>query len=230
MINGHNVLALIPARGGSKGLPGKNIRKFCGKPLIAWTIEAALGSKYIDRVVLSSDDDEIIAIAKAYGCDVPFVREPELALDDTPSIDVVVDAINRCPGYEWTVLLQPTSPLRLAEDIDGALNLCCSRRAPACVSVTETNQSPYWMYTMTSGQTLSPILPTVQATRRQDLPNSYALNGAVYAAQTDWLLASKQFISSGTLAYLMPSERSLDIDTKVDFMMAEFLHVNADRE
>jgi CMP-N,N'-diacetyllegionaminic acid synthase len=108
MIKEGRVLGLIPARGGSKGVLRKNIREVGGKPLIAWTIEAAQASKIIDRVVLSSEDLEIISIGQKYGCDAPFVREPQLAEDSTPSIDVVLDALNRCPGYEWVVLLQPT--------------------------------------------------------------------------------------------------------------------------
>ena len=103
MINGDRVLGVIPARGGSKGVPGKNIRCVGGKPLIAWTIEAGQASKIIDRVVLSSDDLEIISVAQKHNCDVPFVREPQLAEDTTPTIDVVLDALNRCPDYEWVV-------------------------------------------------------------------------------------------------------------------------------
>ena len=111
-------IVIIPARGGSKGVPRKNIRELAGKPLIAWTIEAAKKSKYIDRLILSSEDPEIIEVAKAFDCEVPFVRPFELAQDDTPGIEVVLDAVKRCPGYTHVLLLQPTSPFRTHKHID----------------------------------------------------------------------------------------------------------------
>lgn len=217
MINGKSIIAIIPARGGSKGLPRKNVRLLGGKPLIAWTIEAAWASRYLDRVILSSDDDEIITVAATYGCDVPFKRDPTLAADDTPSIEVVIDALERCSGYDMVVLLQPTSPLRTAEDIDKAIEQCEALNAPACVSVCETEQSPYWMYTLEHGARLLPIIPSSTFTRRQDLPSAYILNGAVYVAQTDWLFKEHTFISAATVAYVMPTARSIDIDTEDDF-------------
>ena len=128
------VLALITARGGSKGLPRKNVLLAGGKPLIAWTVEAAVSSECIDRVVLTSDDDEIMAAAMAAGCDVPFCRPAHLASDVATSLDVVLHAIDQLPGYEYVVLLQPTSPLRTAADIDAAFELMLETEAPSCVS------------------------------------------------------------------------------------------------
>src|SRR3954467_8927637 len=107
VIGDQNVIAIIPARGGSKGLPGKNIVPVCGKPLLAWTIEAAQKTRFVDRLILSSDDQAIIGVARRYGCEVPFTRDSKLAADDTPSVDVVLDALARCPGYGLVVLLQP---------------------------------------------------------------------------------------------------------------------------
>lgn len=121
-------LAIIPARGGSKGVPRKNIRNLAGKPLIAWTIEEAKKSKYINRVILSSDDNEIIEIAKNYNCEVPFVRPKNIAEDNTPGIDPVLHAIKQCPGYDYVVLLQPTSPLRTVEDIDGCIRYMLNKK------------------------------------------------------------------------------------------------------
>lgn len=216
MIGDKKVIAIIPARGGSKGLPGKNILRVGRKPLIAWTIEAAHKARYLDRVILSSDDEAIMTVAREYGCEVPFKREAQLATDDTPSLDVVFDALERCPGYDWVVVLQPTSPLRTPEDIDAALERCVALKAPACVSVCAVEQNPYWMYTLIVGNRLSPLLPPVGATRRQDLPPVYVLNGAAYVADTAWLLNSRTFLSSDTVAYEMPIERSLDIDTAAD--------------
>lgn len=222
MIQKQKVLGLITARGGSKGLPGKNIKLVNGRPLIAWSIQAAQASKYIDRLILSSDDIAIIDVAKKFGCDVPFQREPQLAEDGTPSIDVVLDALIRCPGYDWVVLLQPTSPLRTSEDIDEALEKCINLGAPAAVSVCEAKHSPYWMYTQKESR-LYPVIDAALVNRRQDLPKSYLLNGAVYVAQCAWLLKEKSFISEDTVASEMPLMRSIDIDDEHDFKCFEEL-------
>lgn len=221
MINGQTVLGLITARGGSKGLPGKNIRRVGGKPLLAWTIEAAASSRYLDRLVLSSDDDAIMDVARSYGCEVPFRRDAKLAADDTPGMDVVFDALERCPGYDWLVLLQPTSPLRTTQDIDLALELCMTSSAPSCVSVCEARQSPYWMYVLGEDSTMTPLLPTHPAVRRQDLPRVYMLNGALYVARQNWLKATREFKAKGCVAYRMPAERSIDVDTLDDLLLVE---------
>ena len=223
MINGDRVLGVIPARGGSKGVPGKNIRVVGGKPLIAWTIEAAKASKVIDRVILSSDDSEIISVAEKYSCDAPFIRHPQLAEDTTPTIDVVLDALNRCPSYEWVVLLQPTSPLRTSQDIDSAIERCVKLNAPSCVSVCLAQESPYWMFTMNQDTHLAALLPNQAVTRRQDLPPVYSLNGAIYIANAEWLKREGKILASETVAYEMPIERSLDIDTESDFLQLQFL-------
>jgi CMP-N,N'-diacetyllegionaminic acid synthase len=217
-MNADKTLALITARGGSKGLPRKNLLIACGKPLIAWTIEAAHKSKAIDRVILSSDDDEIIKTALNLGCEVPFRRPADLASDISTSMDVVMHAINELPGYDYIVLLQPTSPLRIAQDIDEAFALLKSQNAPCCVSVCESEQSPYWMYQLTSDRKLESFLTKpVELSRRQDLPPSYVLNGAIYIAQVDWLRNTRNFVAEGCIAYIMPKERSIDIDTTEDF-------------
>lgn len=218
MINGMRLLGVIPARGGSKGVPGKNIRLAGGKPLIAWTIEAAQSSKFLDRVVLSSDDQAIIAEAHKFNCDVPFIRAANLADDESRTIDVVIDVIERCPGYEWVVLLQPTSPLRTAQDIDNAIERCIELNAPSCASVCLAQESPYWMFTVDQDNHLNPLISNSGMTRRQDLPPAYSLNGAIYVAKSEWLLRERMFVSSDTIAYEMPQERSLDIDTEYDFL------------
>jgi CMP-N,N'-diacetyllegionaminic acid synthase len=215
--NAHGpVLAVIPARGGSKGLPGKNIREVGGRPLLAWTIEAARSCACIDRVILSSDDPQIIDAARRHGCDVPFVRDPVLASDTAPTIAVVLDALERCPGHEWVVLLQPTSPLRTAADIDAAFALCLELCAPACVSVSPARESPYWMYELDDEHRLRPLLDAGGASRRQDLPVVHSLNGAIYIARVDWLHRQQSFVTPETVAYTMPVERALDIDTEHD--------------
>ncbi|KJS15917.1 MAG: acylneuraminate cytidylyltransferase [Peptococcaceae bacterium BRH_c4b] len=225
MINGKTVLAIIPARGGSKGVRRKNIREVAGKPLIAWTIEEAQKTKYIDRLILSSEDSEIIDIAKKLWCEAPFTRPVELAMDDTPGINPVLHAVYELPEhYDYVVLLQPTSPLRKVEDINGCLEKCILQKAPACVSVVESPQSPYWMYTLDACNRISAFVNLKQPiNRRQDLPVVYALNGAVYVAETEWLKRSNTFISSDTVAYVMPQDRSHDVDTELDLQIVDFL-------
>lgn len=218
------VLALITARGGSKGLPRKNVLLAGGRPLVAWTVQAALNAESVDRVVLSSDDDEIMAAARIAGCDVPFRRPTVLANDHVSSIEVVLHALSELPGYDYVVLLQPTSPLRTSSDIDAAFRTILDRNAPACVSVTEVEQSPYWMYEVVDEGRLQSILePLPQVSRRQDLPPVYALNGAIYIAKIEWLLKTKSFLGPETVAYIMPKERSLDIDDSIDFQ--QFLQI-----
>jgi CMP-N,N'-diacetyllegionaminic acid synthase len=220
MIAGNKVLAVIPARGGSKGVPRKNLRSAGGKPLIAWTIEEARKSAYIDRLVLSSDDKAIMAVARDWGCEIPFTRPAEIAMDETPGIDPVLHALQMLPGFDIVVLLQPTSPLRISADIDGCIELCAAPDADACVSVSEAAQSPYWMYALDEKGAMMPCLPVREVyARRQDLPKAYVLNGAVYAARTSWLASSRTFLSERTKAFVMPQARSLDIDTEKDLQM-----------
>jgi len=225
MIQGKTVLAIMPARGGSKGIPKKNVKLLVGKPLIAWTIEEAKKSKYVDRLILSSEDDEIIKVAEEWGCEAPFVRPPELAKDDTPGIDPVLHALNTLKEkYDYVVLLQPTSPLRSASDIDHCIEACVSSGASSCVSVTEVSENPQWMYTVdAAGRLFSFIEQTDKNYRRQDLPRFYILNGAVYVSETGILKKSRSFITAATKAYDMPKERSLDIDDDMDFKFAEFV-------
>lgn len=224
MIDNKTVLAVITARGGSKGIPRKNIRDLGGKPLIAWTITEAKRSAYIDRVIVSSEDAEIMDIARFWGGDVPFARPPELAQDETPGIDPVLHALKMVPGFDYVVLLQPTSPLRRTRDIDGSIERCIKLNAPACVTVTESKKSPHWMYNINSEWKMRPLLTGNDTmTCRQELPTTFLLNGAVYVAQVKWLMENKNFFGTETVAYPMPTERSVDIDAEIDFLFAELL-------
>lgn len=218
MIANKSVLAIIPARGGSKGLPRKNVLPVADKPLIAWTITTAQRSKYIDRIILSSEDDEIIRVAQQWGCEVPFARPSELAQDTSSGMDVVLHAMQQMPHYDLVVLLQPTSPLRNADDIDGCIEQSIQLNSP-CVSVTIPEKTPYWMFAIDEQQQLQPILGDWKALtqRRQDQAPVYVLNGAVYVAAWEYVVAQKTFLGTLTTAYLMPPERSLDIDTAKDF-------------
>lgn len=225
MIANLSVLAIIPARGGSKGLPGKNLRPLAGLPLIAWSIAAARACPAIDDVIVSTDDPAIAAAARAAGARVPFLRPAELATDSARTIDVVHHALGALPQPpDLLVLLQPTSPLRQAEDITAALTRCIDAGADTCVSVTPSAKSPAWMYQIDPAGRMRPLLedrPTGR--RRQDLPPVYVLNGAVYVARTPWLLAHDGFIAPNGVASVMPPERSVDIDTLLDFRLAELL-------
>jgi N-acylneuraminate cytidylyltransferase len=224
MVNDKKVLAVIPARGGSKGVPRKNIRPLAGKSLLAWSVEAARESRYIDRLIISSDDEEIIKVAREAGCEAPFVRPAELARDDTPGIEPVIHALQMLPGYDYVVLLQPTSPFRTADDIDRCVELCARNGAPSCVSVTPPDKSPFWMYTLDAETRMAPLLPPPAGfSRRQDLPTVYALNGAVYVAETDWLFENRTFITADTLGCIMSKAHSIDIDTELDLAFCEFL-------
>jgi N-acylneuraminate cytidylyltransferase len=225
MIQGRSILAIIPARGGSKEVPRKNLREIAGKPLISWAIEEGRKSQYIDRLILSSEDPEIISMARSWSCEVPFVRPAELARDETPGIEPVLHALRVLPEkYDYIVLLQPTSPLRLAEDIDGCLETCLCHHAPACVTVTEVDQSPFWMYRLDTSRHLVPLIDQKSLpSRRQDLPQVYTLNGAVYVAQTTWLQQQRTFLTNETVAHIMPRERSLDVDTELDLKICESL-------
>lgn len=216
------ILAVIPARGGSKLVPKKNIKNLGGKPLIAWTIKEALDSKYIDNVVLSSDDDEIIEVAKKYGCNVPFKRPVELAADETPSIVVVLHAIERMDEYDYVVLLQPTSPFRTAKDIDSSIELCMKKEAVSCVSLTEATENPNWMYFLDDKMNMLSVLDEDLRLQRQKLATVYKLNGAIYIVQRDWVLKHQKFVDRQiSVGYIMSGKNSLDIDEEEDFRKAE---------
>ena len=224
MIEGKRVVAVITARGGSKGLPGKNIRLLAGRPLLAWTIEAAQRSRWIDRLILSSDNDAIIAAAIAAGCEVPFVRPAALSEDSASSADVLAHALDMCgDGYDLAVLLQPTSPMRATEDIDACIRLC-AEGASSAISVCESDHPPHWMYYRGADGALLPVLELPPgAVRRQDLPATYRVNGAVYVVDIPWFRQSHVFVDKDTRSYVMPRERSVDIDTLTDFRFAELL-------
>lgn len=218
-----STFALIPARGGSKGIPRKNIKAIAGKPLIAWAIEAALRSPLLDAVVVSTEDEEIAEVARRAGAQVPFMRPAALAADDTPGLDPVLHALDQLPQFDAVLLLQPTSPMRTTEDIDACLRLAAERGAPSVVSVTEPDAHPYWTYRIGSDQRLVRLIDNVSVTRRQDLPQVGALNGALYFARADWLKTNRGLVGPDTLAYVMPRERSVDLDTPLDWKIAELL-------
>jgi len=220
------IVAIIPARGGSKGIPRKNIKQLFGKPLIVWTIEHAKKSRYIGRITVSTEDKEIAEISKKCGAEV-IERPEELAKDETPTIDVifhvleVIKAENFEPGL--VVLLQPTSPLRNAQDIDNAIELFLKNDCESVVSVCEVEHSLYWSFEI-ENRYLKPIFGGKYLNmRRQDLPKVYTPNGAIYVSTPEILRKYKSFYCSKTIPYIMPPGRSVDIDNEIDFMLAELL-------
>ena len=218
------LLGLIPARGGSKGVPRKNVREIAGKPLITWTVEAARACQRLSSVIVSTDDEEIAAAARDAGAQVPFLRPSELASDTATSLAVVEHALaaQREP-IDAVVLLQPTSPLRTSADIDMVLDIAERTAAPSVVSVYAANQHPLAMYAMDGDGRLRPYAAGEKPGRRQDMPPIFLANGAIYFARCEWLLAGRTFIGSETIGYLMPAERSVDIDTPLDWRLAELL-------
>lgn len=228
MYEGRRILAVIPARGGSKGLPGKNIRELAGKPLIAWSIEAGRQSRYVDQLVVSTDSKEIAQVAELWGGNVPFMRPADLATDEAKGIDAILHAIHwhqeRGEPFDLVLVLQPTSPLRTARDIDRAVELLFEKSASAIVSVCPTDHHPWWANTLPEDGSMKDFLrPELMNTNRQELPEFCRLNGAIYLAYIPFLEKTSSFIADGTFAYVMPAEASVDIDKMLDLHLAEIL-------
>lgn len=221
------VLAIIPARGGSKGLPKKNIKQLGDKPLIGWSIEAAKNSKLVDKVIVSSDNEEIISISKKYGAEIPFVRPEELASDTANTKDVLVHAINflreQNEQYDYIVLLQPTSPFREEGIIDKAINKAVNTGADMVVSVKETSSNPYYVLFEENEMGFLKQSKKSTFTRRQDCPTVYEYNGSIYVINTSSLLENDSLNFSRTVKLVMDDFHSVDIDSQFDFDFAEFL-------
>lgn len=228
MINGKSIIAIIPARGGSKGLPGKNIKELCGKPLIAWTIKAGLGSKYIDEVVVTTDSEEIARIARDFGASVPFIRPSELASDTATSFDAVKHAIDFYETelhkkFDYIVLLEPTSPLREKEDIDGMLDKIISmeEQFDAIVSLGEVHEHPSIMKKIMGYEIEPYCMELVMATRRQDNAIAYFPYGVAYIVKTGTLLEEKSFYPSRTTYQMIKRYQCYEIDDIYDFLAIE---------
>ena len=224
------VLSIIPARGGSKGVPRKNIKGLSGKPLIAWTIEEALKSCRLEKVIVSTDDKEIKETSLEWGAEVPFVRSEELATDSARAIPVLQNAVSFMQGkgfqYDAIMMLQPTSPLRLARDIDGCIGMLADDTAcSSVISVTEVGEfHPARMkYIEDSILVDPPFCEAYENQPRQELKPMYIRNGAVYLVRTNVLMESSSLKGSRSRAYIMPRKRSVNIDSKYDFELAEWL-------
>jgi len=237
MIGQRRVLAIVPARRGSKGLPLKNIRLLNGKPLLAWPIKAALGSAFVDRVIISTDDAEFAAIARRHGADAPFLRPANLALDETPSIDFILHAIQTLEAqgetYDYIVLLEPTSPLTEASDVDAALTTLheSEGRAEAIVGVaTLVATHPAYAVRRLGGGLIAPYLADGFANlpRRQDTEPLFCLDGSLYISTVGALKRERSFCHERTLAYETAPHKALEVDHLIDFICIEAIAQNLD--
>ncbi|MFA5158933.1 MAG: acylneuraminate cytidylyltransferase family protein [Candidatus Omnitrophota bacterium] len=222
-----DTLGLITARGGSKRLPGKNVKNLLGKPLIAWTAEAALKSRFLDHVILSTDDRRIAAVARKWGVGVPFMRPAALAKDGTPHMDVLIHVLRWLEEHEkrlpeYIVLLQPTSPLRTADDIDAAIEIAIKNNADAVVSVFEIQKNTTLVWQLTG----KGMLRKIKYYQDRPVAACFAPNGAIYVIRSSVLKEKKTLYPRRSFPYIMPASRSLDIDTPWDFHMAELILKN----
>lgn len=229
MFEGKEIVGIIPARGGSKGIPRKNIVDLGGYPLIAWTILRAKKSKYIDRVILSTEDDEITRVAKKFGCEVPFKRPKELATDEASSVDVTLHALNKLKynsDNKYFLLLQPTSPFRKTHTIDEAIKFTIENDFSYVMSVSNINKSPYHIYLEKDNNLLEPLYKEdTKYTRRQDLPQAVVSNGVLYIARASYFFKVKTFKPEEIYFFKTNAEESIDIDTLQDLKNANRLQI-----
>lgn len=229
MINNKKVLGLVLAREGSKGFPGKNIKIINGKPLIAWSILAGLDSRYIDDVLVSTDGEEIALVAKEYGAEVPFKRPSELASDKSTSFDAIIHAINWLESkeriYDIIILLEPTSPLREAEDIDLALEFMTLGEYPTVVSICKAESvNPAFMYKIDRSGKIFPFTGNYPNNlRRQDIDSAYFIDGTLYCSNISTLLEKKGFYHEDTYGFVIPKWKGFEIDDETDFVIVEAL-------
>lgn len=220
------ILCIIPARGGSKGLPHKNTLLLGYKPLIWHTIIAAKHSSIIQDIIISTDDDEISNIGYSEGISI-IRRPPEISSDESPTIETVLHVLKKCGEEDIypriVILLQPTSPLRTSEDIDNALSLYQNGDCDSVISVTKTPHPPYWNMIIKDSYLLPIFNQDLLRKRRQDLPVAYMPNGAIYISSPDYLKKNRSFYGERIIPYIMPAERSIDIDSEIDFLLAELI-------
>lgn len=228
MFKKYKIICIIPARGGSKGVPKKNIKKLAGKPLIAYTIEQARQSKYIDRVIVSTENNEIADIAKKYKAEVPFFRPKKLASDSVATIDVllhVIDWVNKNEKFDFDilVLLHATAPFRSVRDIDDSIKMMVEKKADNVFSVTEAQRNPYFNMVEVDKKGRVALSKKGAFLTRQSAPKVYDMNASVYVWWKDVLQKEKGIFLKNSRIYIMPKNRSVDIDDDMDFKFAEYL-------
>lgn len=225
MYNNKEFLAIIPARSGSKGLKHKNIKQLNGKPMIAYTIEAAIKSDIFDDVVVSTDSKRYADIAKQFGAKIPFMRPKQLATDMATTEEVIVYTLNKLKElgreYDYFMILQPTSPLRQPEDIICSVKLLLEKDGKSVVSICESEHSPLYMNTIDKSLSLDRFISKKVKTRRQELPKYYRLNGAIYLSDVDYYLEYRDLYGRKSYAYVMDKINSIDVDDEFDFLVAE---------
>lgn len=218
-------IAIITARSGSKGLPDKNIKELCGKPLMAYSIEAALQSGMFDTVHVSTDSEKYAEIARKFGADVPFLRDEATSSDTAGSWDAVREVLKKYRDlgqeFDTITLLQPTSPLRTAQDIKDGYELFQKQEAVAVVAVCEMEHSPLWSNTLPENRCLDGFLGKAENAQRQQLATYYRINGALYIASAEAVLKKENLYGEKSFALVMPQERSVDIDSELDFIIAQ---------
>lgn len=225
----YHILGVITARGGSKGIPGKNIKELGGKPLIAYSIDVGHKSKLITDLIVSTDDAEIAKVAKTCGASVPFMRPAELSSDDIPHLPVMQHAIREMEKekgvvYDFCVILQPTSPLRIPEDIDETLRKLITSGAESAVTVIRVDSGhPIKIKKLDGDRVLPYVIPEEEGMRRQDLPVAYRRSGAVYAMRRDVIMEKNRLYGDHIVGYETPKGRSIDIDEPVDMVVAEYM-------
>lgn len=227
MYNGKRILAIIPARGGSKGLPGKNIKELCGKPLIGWTIEHAKQSKYVDDIYISTDSSEIAAIAENYNMKVPELRPSEYANDASPSSDFIIYTIEKLKSegkeFDYFILLEPTSPLRDVEDVDTSIEILINAPdADSIVGICKAEDiHPAFMVKIKPNGLLEPYEAKMKTLRRQELPDVYYFEGTIYVSKVNKFIEKKAFYHEKTLPYIVPKWKSFEVDDVIDFTIIE---------
>ncbi len=223
-----NILAVIPARGGSKRVPGKNIRDLCGKPAIDYTIDAALKSRLFSKIIVSTDSHKIAKIAKAAGAEVPFMRDSEISDDYTPVSEVTADALNRVDPagifYKYVAQLMPNCPLRTADDIELSFAQFERHNADSQISVTDYGwQNPWWAMSLNDRNEIKYSFPDKVKSRSQDLSYVFCPTGAIWWIKAEILKEEKNFHTANSQAWVMPWQRAVDIDTEDDWQLAEIL-------
>jgi len=227
MYKGKKILAIIPARGGSKGLPGKNIKELCGKPLIAWSIEHAQKSKYVDELFISTDSKEIADVAEHFGAPCPELRPAELARDTAPSSEFIVYTLEKMKkegkSFDYFILLEPTSPLRDVEDVDKSIEMLVDNPVAESVMgvVRAEDSNPAFMVKIGEGGLMIPFMGKAETLRRQDIPDAYYFEGTVYLSKCDAYMEKKAFYHDKTLPYVVPKWKSFEIDDIIDFTIIE---------
>lgn len=223
MYKDKKIIAVIPARSGSKGLKDKNIKDLCGKPLIAYTIDAAKNSDIFDKIIVSTDSQKYADISKQFGAEVPFLRSEENSNDKAGSWDVVKEVLSKLDEkYDIVILLQPTSPLRTSQHIKDAIKLFFEKDADTVCSVCETPHPMFWCNTLNDNLSMKDFIKKEFRKRRQELPKSYTLNGAIYICKTKYI-NNLDFYSDKSYAYIMGKKYSIDIDDELDFNLVELI-------